>query len=76
MRWVLTGKGDMFLVEEKPQDKVEESSSAYQTDPLSALRRMMDEHLEMMQLLAEHRAEIEALKERVGALEKKLNSKL
>lgn len=74
--WVENGEGEMY--KELPGARMVEEAEVvtYEPDPLSALRRMMDEHLEMMRLLEEHRDEIEALKDRVGELEKKLNSKL
>lgn len=69
LEWLMDGIGEMLLpaqAEEIEFRTVSEAKAEYVLDPFLALRR----------LLEEHHAEIEALKDRVGEMEKKLNSEL
>jgi len=76
LEWLMDGIGEMFVdttPKKNEASKVEEPESEYVADPLSALRRLVDDYRETKRQVDALAAELSRLKAAVRELEERLN---
>jgi len=71
--WLLSGTGSMFLSDSEKKYQVLGPEFDYGSDPLSALRRVLDDYRETKRQVEALAAELRGLKVAVAALESKLS---